>query len=85
MQASGLYLGVHTFCVASLKAPKAEGAGVKCENRGRQPRFSFKGGEEKSPYSANFSTRCAALLDGERTIPLLLCDKVEGSDLGFFL
>ena len=42
----------------------------KCENRGRRPRFSYEGGEEKSPYRANCSRRSGTLLDGEHTIPL---------------
>jgi hypothetical protein len=45
----------------------------------REPRAPtavlHKGGEEeKSPYSPNFSTQRPALLDGEYTIALLLCD-----------
>jgi hypothetical protein len=50
--------------------------GLKRENRGRRPRFSFKGGEEKSPYGANFSIGSGRLLDGESTIALLLFDKI---------
>ena len=55
------------------------GSGVKRENRGRRPRFPFKGGEEKSPYSPNFSIRSASLLDGECTIALFLGDNVTPS------
>ena len=42
-----------------------------------EPRFSFKGGEEKSPYCVYFSTPRPTLLDGERTIALLLFDRIE--------
>ena len=45
---------------------------LKRENRGRRPRFPFKGEEEKSSNSANFSTRSPTLLDAQRTIALFL-------------
>ena len=44
----------------------------------------FKGGEEKSPYTANFSILRSIVLDGECTFPLLLFDKVESfGSVGF--
>ena len=43
----------------------------------RRPRFPLKGGEEKSPYNANFNTVGAALLDGESTIALLFLYNLE--------
>jgi hypothetical protein len=36
-----------------------------------------KGGEEKSPYSPNFSTTASGILDAECTIALLLFDNVD--------
>jgi len=51
---------------------------LKWENRGRRPRLSFKGGEEKSPYCPNFNIMPSNLLDGERTITLLLSDDLQG-------
>src|SRR5688572_1353573 len=36
-----------------------------------------KGGEEKSPYSPNFSTTLSRILDVECTIALLLFDNVD--------
>ena len=47
---------------------------LKRENRGADRGSLSKGGEEKSPYCANFSTRSSTLLDGECTIALLLFD-----------
>ena len=41
-----------------------------------EPRSSLKGGEEKSPYSANFSTPGRILLDGEYTIALFLNNNI---------
>jgi hypothetical protein len=57
--------------------------GHKRENRGRRPRFPLRGGEEKSPYSDNFSIQSFALLDGERTISLLLSDNATRPALRF--
>jgi len=51
---------------------------LNVENRGRRPRFSFKGGEEMSPYSANCSTRAVSLPDGARTFSLSFADN-QGS------
>jgi hypothetical protein len=57
--------------------PRSGGWGLKCENRGADRGSLAKGGEEKSPYSPNFSTPLSTLLDVEHTIPLLLSDNVE--------
>lgn len=52
------------------------GESLKRENRGADRGSLAKGGEEKSPYSPNFSTLLSTLLDVEHTIPLLLSDNV---------
>ena len=67
------YLGVHR--IASLKVPEGRW-GLNARTAVAEPRSSFKGGEEKSPYWVYFSTPRPTLLDGERTIALLLFDKL---------
>jgi len=55
---------------------------LKWENRGADRGSLAKGGEEKSPYSRNFSTRSPGLLDVEHTITLFLFDNdnCQGAD-----
>jgi hypothetical protein len=47
---------------------------LNAENHGRRPRFSLKGGEEKSPYSAKFIMLLQNQLDDYPTITLRLSD-----------
>jgi hypothetical protein len=52
-------------------------APIKWENRGRRPRLSFEGGEEKSPYCLKFIIMASIVLDVGRTIPLRLTDSLQ--------
>jgi hypothetical protein len=52
----------------------AEQRGFKCENRGRRPRFPYKGGEEKSPYSFYFIIALSNVLDASPMNAPRQCD-----------
>ena len=70
-QSAGFTVSLNMAMNNRIAAPQAV-KGLNAENRGRQPRFSCKGGEELSPYETNYSRRPGNLLDGKRTFCLSL-------------